>query len=1300
MRILKIFNSGKVRTKMRLLGCGPPSPATPWRRKRETRMFTTRPPHHAFITKGSFFLTAAIIIITIGVAVAYFVEESAAADRRAREEFTKDARLNSEIFNHELRRHVSELEGLRRTIQERGNINNQIFTNIARPTMDALPAIRTILWLPRVTKAGIQRYEMETSAELGKTVQVNQRDDQGRERPLANSDTYYPVTYSVTRYASGPTPGFDLFSHRPNDDTLHSTIHSGTTIASHTTRSTLSKSNEFGFALYSPVYDRQPREIEPDQREQHLLGVIAATIRLNELVPTNLKKGLARGIQLSIYENDDKKGEQLIYESSAGGTPLPGYVENEILPVAGRSWTFRSSGTVEYLDSRHTDKAWHFAIIGFSVIASAWILVQLFSRVKAESRADSATSELRDQEQLFKYIGENLQGVIWFVSPTLDRVFYVNKAYERLTGRSRDELYKDPRAWLAAIHPDDIETVNSDLRQLESRGEHTNEFRIVRTDGRVLWIRDHAFVIRKSGEAVTGFMGISVDITDIRNDKFQLSTTRDRLEAIVNNAPLCLKILDESGMILEINPAGVAIAAAPNVDEVRNHNIINFIAPESRDSFQRALDRALRGEKCELLSHLSTFDGKTRILTSQLVPLPNSNVKRGHARVLMTSRDITDQRMAELALRESENLHRNVIRALTEGVVVQSSSARIEACNESACKILGLSQDQIVGRTSMDPRWRAIHEDGSPFPGEQHPATETLRTGRPVRDKVMGVHRPDGSLVWISINTQPIFDGDSDRPRAVVASFTDITARRAAEEIARDRQARLRKVFEFPLMGMAVTNGEREWLDVNDRLCEILGYPREELLRLTWSTITHPDDLPETLLISERMARGEIDSYVVQRRFLRKDGKTVHARAAAQCSRKSSGAIEFVVFIVEDITEQIEAQTERRRLEDRIQETQKLESLGVLAGGIAHDFNNILTGILGNAGLARMKLESGSESAEFIDRIEVASQRAAELCRQLLAYAGKSQFIILNINLSQLVRECIQLLNTSIHKNTNLVLDLRDEIPEVRGDSTQLRQVVMNLVMNASEAIGEGAGKITIRTSSRKVDAAFLASSQFTQGLAPGEHVALEVTDTGMGMSEATLARIFDPFFTTKFTGRGLGLSAVLGIVRSHGGAIRVESKPGEGTTFVMVLPRAVRPSEAGVPAAIPAQFLTLERDTTILVVDDERPVRDVFISTLASTGAVVLEAIDGDDAMRVFNKYRNNIQIAFIDLTMPGLDGISVARRIRTAAPNVRIILMSGYHQSEVAPRIAGVNIAGFLQKPFHPAEILRYAGLPAPQN
>jgi PAS domain S-box-containing protein len=399
----------------------------------------------------------------------------------------------------------------------------------------------------------------------------------------------------------------------------------------------------------------------------------------------------------------------------------------------------------------------------------------------------------------------------------------------------------------------------------------------------------------------------------------------------------------------------------------------------------------------------------------------------------------------------------------------------------------------------------------------------------------------------------------------------------------------------------------------------------------------------------------------------------------------ASGSIIGLLGVYEDITERKRAEEEKLAFEKQLLQTQKLESLGVLAGGIAHDFNNILMAIIGNADLALMRINKESPVVNNLQQIEVAAAKAADLAKQMLAYSGKGKFIIDNIDLNRLLEDMLNMLQISISKKAVLRLNLHEHLPTVEADVTQMRQIVMNLVINASEAIGDKSGVIAITTGCMDCDSNYLKHVWLNDNITEGLYVYLEIADTGCGMDKETISKLFDPFFTTKFTGRGLGLAAVLGIIRGHKGAIKVYSEPKKGTTFKILLPTSNRPPEIFNSESHEHDW---RGSGTVLLVDDEETIRGIGKEMLQELGFTTITAVDGREAVKIF-KTTPDIAFVIMDLTMPHMDGEQCFRKLKKLSPDVKVIMSSGYNEQEVSQKFAGKGLSGFIQKPYKMSDL-----------
>ncbi|MDQ6995873.1 MAG: response regulator [Mariprofundus sp.] len=380
--------------------------------------------------------------------------------------------------------------------------------------------------------------------------------------------------------------------------------------------------------------------------------------------------------------------------------------------------------------------------------------------------------------------------------------------------------------------------------------------------------------------------------------------------------------------------------------------------------------------------------------------------------------------------------------------------------------------------------------------------------------------------------------------------------------------------------------------------------------------------------------------------------------------------------------------TEAKQRSQQLEHTQRLESLGILAGGIAHDFNNLLTSIMGNAAMAECGMDKNGDIRIALANIRTSSQRAADLCKQMLAYSGKGRFVIEPTDISKLIREMTRLMEVSIGKQITIRYALNENLPLVDVDTAQIQQVILNLITNANEAIGEANGEIAFCTGIMQAGRAYLNATLTNEKLPKGKYIYIEVADSGCGMDKKTIEKMFDPFFTTKFTGRGLGMSAVLGIVRAHHGAIRVNSQPENGTTFRILLPVGDNSSSAQPVEKIkPVQASRC--NGTILIVDDEPVIREIAHAILEDVGFDIIEAVDGKQAVELYRQHQSDISAVLLDMTMPKMDGKACFVELRKINPDVRVLLSSGYSEQDITELFAGLDLAGFIQKPYLPESL-----------
>jgi PAS domain S-box-containing protein len=637
---------------------------------------------------------------------------------------------------------------------------------------------------------------------------------------------------------------------------------------------------------------------------------------------------------------------------------------------------------------------------------------------------------------------------------------------------------------------------------------------------------------------------------------------------------------------------------------------------------------------------------------------------------------------AEERLRQSERRYATTLNSIGDGVIATDPTGRITFLNPVAEAITGWPMAQALGRPLADV-FRIINEQ-SRQPVED-PVARVLREKAVVTlaNHTILIAR-DGREIPIDDGAAPIFD-DAGAIAGTVLVFQDVTERRQKEIALRDSQTRNRQIVETAHEGIWCIDAQSRTSFVNKRMEEILGYKEGEMLGRPLSEFLMPESVADHEVQMQSRSRGRPGHF--ERPYRHASGEWVWMSVSATPQFDESGRFLGSFAMFTDITARKRAEEERLAMERRLLHSQKLESLGVLAGGIAHDFNNLLTVILGNLELAMMDLPNPSSPArESLREATQATRRAADLTRQMLAYSGRGKFLIQEVDLSELLGEMSQLLKASVSKNVTLQFRSEAPTPKIHADAAQLQQIAMNLVTNASEAIGDHLGSITVCTGVRDWDAASLASSRLEEKPPPGRYVSLEVSDTGCGMEERVQQRLFEPFFTTKFTGRGLGMSAVLGVIRGHKGAIMVTSQPNCGSTIRVLFPVGA-PAEAvtdALASPAPTHSASTANSGAVLVVDDEKLVLRLAVRMLERAGLRVLGAANGEEAIRIFQTEAANLSCVVMDLTMPGIDGIQASAELRRIRPDIPILLASGFDEHELSQRFAGQGLAGFIQKPY----------------
>ncbi len=558
----------------------------------------------------------------------------------------------------------------------------------------------------------------------------------------------------------------------------------------------------------------------------------------------------------------------------------------------------------------------------------------------------------------------------------------------------------------------------------------------------------------------------------------------------------------------------------------------------------------------------------------------------------------------------------------------------------------------------------------------------TQNTGIPY-DLELETLRIDGSSGRMWAYGMPVVDANGVTV-GLRGMAQDITERKKAEEALVESEYRWKFALEGAGDGVWDWNIQTGEAFYSQRYKEMLGFAENEIGTTSdeWLKRVHPDDAPMVMTALQPYLDGKAGSPRVEFRMLCKDGswKWMVGRGMV-ISRDSTGKPLRMIGTNTDITERKQAEEEKLLLDQQFQHTQKLESLGVLAGGIAHDFNNILAIIMGYCSLTKLDYENSEKN---IPEIEKAAERAAALCRQMLAYAGKASLTQTQVNAWMLVDEMVTMLKTTIQKNVVIKPELGTDIPTFTGDASQIRQVVMNLIINAAEAIGDAEGEIDVKLAKAEIKAEQPEKDHLGTIIATGRYICFEVSDNGCGMDDDTRRKIFEPFYTTKFTGRGLGMSAVLGIIKAHNGALQLESQPGQGTTFKIYLP--VQPSKTETEEALQkAVSAAWHGSGTILLAEDEVQVKTIATALLQKLGFKVLDAANGKEALELYQQNAADINMVITDMGMPVMNGYELFYKLKQLDPKLPIIISSGFGEGDIGSKIPREEIAGLINKPFN---------------
>jgi len=633
---------------------------------------------------------------------------------------------------------------------------------------------------------------------------------------------------------------------------------------------------------------------------------------------------------------------------------------------------------------------------------------------------------------------------------------------------------------------------------------------------------------------------------------------------------------------------------------------------------------------------------------------------------------LEDEKQAGQKLRESEERFRQLAENIQEVFwITNTAKNQMIYVSPAYEKIWGRTCDSLL--QSPQSWLEAIHPED--LTSVREAALNRQSHGEYTEE--YRIIRPDGTSRWISDRGFPVHNAAGEVYR-IVGTASDITERKGLEADLRKSEAEFRVAFENAAIGVALVGTDGRPIKTNRALQDLLGYSGEELRALKFSEFTHPEDLEENLALFQEMLAGKREYYQMEKRFLRKGGNVVHARLTSSAVRGANGRPDCCISLVEDITE-------KKKLEAQFLRAQRLESIGTLAGGIAHDLNNVLTPILMSCEMLQLEAKD-EDTRNLLGMIRTSAQRGAELVQQVLSFARGLEGRSVEVQPKHLIREIATIARETFPKSIRVQANLTEHLWIVEGDPTQLHQVLLNLCVNARDAMLAG-GELTISAQNALANRDFPEAGRESK---PHPFVVIKVSDTGIGIPPEIKEKIFDPFFTTKEVGKGtgLGLSTSLGIVKSHGGFINVESKSGQGTTFEVWLPAS--DGLAAVPAQAEKSPFPQGNGELILVVDDESQIRELTRKTLEAHGFGVLTARNGADAVVIYLRHQEAIEVVITDMMMPVMDGPGLTLALRTINPAVRIIAVSGLCNAQTQAKAVSLGANRFLPKPYSAETLL----------
>ena len=940
-----------------------------------------------------------------------------------------------------------------------------------------------------------------------------------------------------------------------------------------------------------------------------------------------------------------------------GSEDLEGYLDAGIraahtLPLTSRSGALLGMVTTYWREPHNFSS---------SELRALDVLARLAADLIERSRADEM---VRESEERLRFAQETT-GIGTFERNLETGLLTWTPKLEELYGLTPGKFQGTPDDWLNLVHPDDRDRVQH--RLLESYETATpieEEWRVIWPDGSVHWIAGRWSVFKNAAGKPVRVMGVNIDITGRKRMEQALRESEERFRNIADTAPVMIWMSGPDKLCTFVNRPWLEFTGCTMEQELGN-GWLAAVHPDDQDACSRTYASEFEHRRSFRMEYrVRRADGEYRWVLDNGTPRYREGEFAGY---IGSCIDITDQKRVEEELRSSQLQLMDSQRLAKVGSWDLDVATRKTRWSDEWYRIFGLQKDVP---NDFESFIRCVH------PADRHIVLEADRKARSADAPFVvefRINRFDGEGRFIRSIVEPVRNGNGTVVRLAGAA-QDVTEQVQATELLRESEARLKSAERMTHVGHWTWDLKTNRASWSEEIFHIMGRPPD-----------HPPGYEAFLEMVAEADKERLKDWVsgclsekrggfIEYRVVRPNGEVRVIACTSEVRLGDDGSPELLFGACQDVTEAKRAQEESFA-------RQKLESLGTLAGGIAHDFNNLLGAVLAQTELAIAELASGSDPREELNAIKDVAIRGSEIVRQLMIYAGKESDDVETVDVSTVVEGMLGLLKVALSRHATLVTNFARGIPPVLARAAQLSQIVMNLVVNASEALGDRDGVIRVTT-----EHITLARAELNTRAAPaGQYVRLEISDTGCGMTPETQAKVFDPFFTTKFSGRGLGLAVVLGIVRSLHGTIQIASEPGKGTTVEVLLPCAESAAKAEIsPGSAMVDSVPPAPSGSVLIVEDEEPLSQAVARVLRKAGMQVFEAASGSAGIEFLRSRCSEIDVILLDLTIPGASSQEVLAEAARTRPDMDVILTSAYSEEMARTTVSSSLVRGFIRKPF----------------